>query len=299
MPNYVGYSPWMDAAQVGRGIGQSLSAALFQVPAMRRKQAQDDREYELQRRRVQAEEDLIPARSDYYRAQAQGIPDRIAASNDANRIRETLGTARQLLDETRANIAQQNADSQGAYRTRQEQHMDTVDALYPELQNKRLDLMDSNIDRNDTYNSIYPAQIGLGVARFNADPLTRVEDRLPMPNVPVPMARPRRTTPQAPKSSGKEPLVPHISNTHNTEVNSALSDPGFNETLQKALLFLGGQKGQPPTVSTDSPMATGQKFSPHTPPNDTHQYRVRNKKTGEIGWADEQGLQDPEWERVQ
>lgn len=54
MPNFVGYSPWSDAANYGQGLGQSLSAAMLQMPqqraelAMRVQQLQREQAYHQQ-----------------------------------------------------------------------------------------------------------------------------------------------------------------------------------------------------------------------------------------------------------
>lgn len=53
MPQYIGYSPWADAANVGRGLGSTLTEVLINLPRLR---------YQME---------LNRAHADYYRAGAQ------------------------------------------------------------------------------------------------------------------------------------------------------------------------------------------------------------------------------------
>ena len=53
--SYVNYNPWTDAAQYGRGMGDTISEALLRVPAMRAQQQRQRAEFPLQQRLTEAQ----------------------------------------------------------------------------------------------------------------------------------------------------------------------------------------------------------------------------------------------------
>ena len=73
----IGYTPWHDAANFGQGLGQIITQALFQVPAQRREQAMQEREFGLKERQLAAQEGLNQMHAQLYQAQAASMPKKL------------------------------------------------------------------------------------------------------------------------------------------------------------------------------------------------------------------------------
>jgi hypothetical protein len=64
----------MDAAQVGKGLGDTLGAILFKVPEMKRQHDLEQRRIDLEERRIKSDEKMSDIHGQLYQAQTQNIP---------------------------------------------------------------------------------------------------------------------------------------------------------------------------------------------------------------------------------
>ncbi len=96
MPNYIGYSPWTDAAEVGKGIGDVLGAVLFKLPLLRAEERRKNRELDIQERHYGAMEGLYAGREKLLGTQSQQAPLLLAlkqakANLDTQRYQSQIG----------------------------------------------------------------------------------------------------------------------------------------------------------------------------------------------------------------
>lgn len=93
---YVNYSPWADAANVGRGLGESLTNLLIALPRLRQQamlNAAHERYYDAEARRAEAQRGL-------YEAQAGYEKSRTGEVDATSMAKERLGNALRQIPTT-------------------------------------------------------------------------------------------------------------------------------------------------------------------------------------------------------
>ena len=126
MSNYVGYSPWQDAAQYGQGLGEVLGQILLNQPRLRAQQAMEQQRFPLEQQLLQAQiknQNFQPQyRQDLLSMKQQSEADKARYEGENLDIRRgALANQAELNDER----ARHNMDTEESNKERQswkEQH---------------------------------------------------------------------------------------------------------------------------------------------------------------------------------
>jgi hypothetical protein len=141
--SYVQYSPWQDAASFGQGLGATISKILFTLPQMRQQAAQQERDYQLDVRRVAAQEQMARSHSSLYQAQQENIPVTNELRRSQQSDRELLHAVTEKLMGARADDLEAQRPSKVAERQARTGMIDTQRSLFPEIQQHRFGLQDA------------------------------------------------------------------------------------------------------------------------------------------------------------
>ncbi len=303
MANYVQYSPWQDAAEVGKGIGDALGTILFRLPVLKAEERRRNRELDIQERHYGAIEKHYEAeegnaslglelrrlgltiKQQQQQAQFEQTSRRIAEMERHNIASEGLRTAendrRQSFDDRRIPIMEKNSEYAAEnVKTARAKYLDDRMGEGP-----KLPPLGEVIKDEPQTNNVPPPKPGMGARIGSAvsagmqglgSLVTKAQEVL------------STTQQQQQKEPYKFQLTPYAQS--HTEGYESLLAPDVMQQLQ-------GMDSNPDTnmfQSTDEPAAgspgsktVGVDAPPKWAPN--HRVLIRNDSTGDLFWTDEVG----------
>jgi hypothetical protein len=171
-------------------------------------------------------------------------------------------------------MAQQEADSKKTLREKQMEELAQKIQFNPVMNQAHLNLMGAQEHNADVRSQYWPEDVINQRTKLRNEAISSGDPQMTMP--------PKLTSPMPPPARQQLPsLMPRA------ESQNFIPQ----EILQTATQFLNKQNRNPQdggTIPTDS--------GPSLP--STHTYKVRNRYTGQMGYANENGLKDPDWEVV-
>lgn len=301
MPNYVGYSPWQDAAEVGKGIGDALGAVLFKLPMLRAEERRKDRETELQERHYKAIEGLYGSRENLMGAQAQQAPLLLALKTaKANLDNQRFDEQMRMNDAKMADMEGRRADT-SAYQSGRlglGEREATTRANNAETLRGQLRLEQISNARNHEGGDTYPRELypNIGGQQYESLP-----DAAPMTNAPAKPGILKRLGDAASGFFSRQNAVSsEWSGTSNIPVSQpqgGLAPPptNFNSLSSPDLqsLQLQGNDGMQSLVPLAKQILNSndvQMNSRDVPPTPEHRYHVQDPTTGNYYWSNERGL---------
>lgn len=265
MPDYIGYSPWQDAAQVGRGIGDALATMLFKIPLLRAEMKHKERDFELEERRLNQQQEynvgrlenqseMLDLRRMLGESQAGLNSMRAMLLPYETQSRINLNQDRGNLYNTQASLMPQNVESQVGARTAMNEWLKQRGDFLPRDFGLREDQENRERVQSEYEMGLAPYKADTARARVNLD-----RELLGLPPLPGAAPTPPRLMPRQRLESTNEELGDY--------------------------------------VTTDSPPARpSENFL--RDPSKSARVLVRNEKTGQLGWATELSDIKPPWKRV-
>lgn len=308
MPNFIQSSPWLDAAEYGHALGNTLAQALFRMPHDREQQNIERQKLDLERQHIASQQALNETHGKYYEALANILPskqetaDRIAAEREQyhresldNRNRELTSKdnfRRGILDDRgrKSTLAEQLAPGIAALHGAQAKHLGNVDRNYDQdhLQDQLLKVLIASIYGSGGQGPDWmgPVMGDLG-NRMRGAMKPQAPMGMPMsPGATNNSQQPSLMSQQQPQSSLMPQQQPGFSST----------DYGPSPSIRQK--FMQGQyppMTQPNTGLTNPLMSPNgpDAMNPSTmgPPTPRHTIRARSRSSGTTGWATPEELQ--------
>lgn len=271
MPNYVGHSPWLEAAQMGRGLGQTLGAILFQVPKMRHDRQVAEQELALRERQISNQEAMIQPRLGAYAAQQRNYADQATYRTGQLARQSAKDVADLQLKQT-----DQKWDPIWARLKIEDANRHRELGGYPLL---KLDVDQSGIPsiREEAQQEIAPppvAQDPPGKLRSFLNTLMGKGPQAPQPIAPTNQI-----------SSELVNLANMFLGNSGNRVDSPIIPPQAPENPALSPLPSRGN-----FMSHSVPAVSGDK-----PPDNIHTFKLRHKVTGQYFWGDSEHANHPDY----
>lgn len=337
--SYVQYSPWQDAAQVGKGIGDALGAILFKLPQMRAEERRANRELDIKERHYAAMEETYGPRARQIEMQTSLLPLNMAMKQATLELQQQRQEVNELVAQARVKEMESRVRLN-----------DTKNEMIPQKfladENYRLSLGEDRDFANQTGRMNAEANQGfLGIAK---DAIARKQGAEPMPEVNdlqptkpgmidrIKGAFQKTYDPQEIESAmyGTQPtnnLIP--AQVPEELVNKAREVKALTSPSRRSLMLqpqqsplspehmiapeimgqISEQEGQTDYISTDAPPAPGKPLfrafeypghrimnSKDAPPSPTKRIQIQDPDTGAYYWTDEVGVRmRPDWKVIQ
>lgn len=325
----IGYSPWQDAAQVGKGIGDALGTILFKLPMLEAENRRENRRLDIAERQQQSAGELQQTRSDMLKMQLEMYPELTRLKQENTQMGNAIRMMQAQASMTRAQSGAENTQSLIADRQVDNQRADrTLEATQTQrgVDNAR---KDRQTDINQQNANTQQGLANLGMTQF-------FEDRgakgmvIPPPSNAVPFSpKPAIAPPAKQEAGGIGNVITNIlqmfrggTQQYNPQELEAYSrgqlpmttqgQPGlpegvdmaspqeqfmqtdFSKVLQKDAAAVMDEAG----ISTDAGPASGSKVGRaygnrqmNTPPSPTHNIMIQDEATGKMFWTDKVGAQ--------
>jgi hypothetical protein len=320
------YSPWQDAAQVGKGIGDALGAILFKVPQLRAEEARENRRLAIMEKQADYQGELSQARSEKLGMELQLLPALRDAQIEAMRNRDEVSRLRLDLDNTKAesleryrqgrleqgaethDLKVKDLEQRGLY---QEHRMGLGDKMLAERE--RANKANEGFRRENMITSRHTANIGAANAAMMGMDVGQLPELAPVTKAPtssapqVQQAPPqglaeklrglfqRRQEAPAPKPELPTAQERFMEQEFLPPQDFGPARPGRTDEFLPPQDF-GPAKGErggnflPPQDFGPAKSGEPRKGAMYAePPNDTHRIKIQNEATGELFWTDEVG----------